>query len=196
MKKYWIAAIFLFIFLPLQAQAKLPPKHPFSDAVWIKYTEQLIVKLADKDVRPIAEKVTVAMTPNPSPAETEADVEGRVIVVTRGLIQMVSNESEYAFVIGHELAHIYLNQPSPYYFDFMFNLKINMRMYEKQELECDVESRRLLALVGYESCASFEVINKFVILYKTFDDPKNPYNIVGRNRYNKARIYCLEKKAR
>ena len=104
---------------------------------------------------------------------------GGVIVVSKGLLRRVTNESQFAFVLAHEIAHDCLNHLEG-------DLNEARRNYE-EEVEADSYALGLVALSGYDPRAA---IGALVHLYPSrFDSSQE-----GSRKELLSRLASLQEK--
>ncbi|HAG50846.1 MAG TPA: hypothetical protein DHU69_08705 [Deltaproteobacteria bacterium] len=81
------------------------------------------------------------------------------IVITTGILDLFNNDSELAFIIGHELAHIVRG----HFDDKSDVLGISKDIYLPEniwkEMDADAYSLKIIKAAGYEPAASLRVLN-------------------------------------
>jgi len=96
----------------------------------------------------------------PHPSEKNNGVE---IVLTAGLMRLVSNESELAFILAHEMAHLRLEHFSPHVPFLILNSEQLARIaliHQNWELEADREALEVLETAGFNGLAAVSLLER------------------------------------
>jgi predicted Zn-dependent protease len=112
----------------------------------LDYFGALINRLA----KPLEPKPKIQFTLLVSPEPFAAGVGSEYLVFSTGLVTTVQNESELAFVLAHELAHIFLKHAE----------NANEEDSEKNELSADELGLRLLSFAGYNPQSALDALRR------------------------------------
>lgn len=181
-----LLSLILTFVLSTSGNTKLPGKKAFAYE-WQNYTKQLLMELAPED-QLLVEKIEIAILPNKEPG-AYGDAEEYKITLTRGLINLTTNEGEFAFVVTHEFAHIKLNHP---HIDTIEHRPDFFELRQKQELDADRFAQKTVASNGYSPCSGFNWMRKITIYYKTLQSQKG-YVPISEERLHLAKTYCRPK---
>jgi len=170
---------------------RLPDKNA-SDFELVKYIEQLLTKVFPGDA-PYMTNVTISIM---SQAEPEAyNLHDNLVMelhISRGLVALFQNESEFAFIIAHEYFHFKKNHKGTATIRFG-DISENFELREKQELEADQLATQSITDKGFDSCAQLTLYQRIPGYDSVSDDSNNPYDTIIRKRMAAARSRCKSK---
>lgn len=172
--------------LPIVSYAELPDKKAYAYE-WQSYTKKILLKLLPNDLV-VAEEIGIVILEDQT-VDAFGDYEYNRIRITRGMINMLTSESELAFVLTHEYAHIMLKHQE---ITGDYSSPPDYELWKKQELEADKEACKIIT-IHYNPCA-------LVGFLKRLSDPntfppaaRNLARVRSANRLAVARSYCHPK---
>jgi len=99
-----------------------------------------------------------------SSGSTFASTNGRRIQIARGFVEFTHNDSELAFVIAHEMAHMLKgHRPAS-----------DIALGYAQEVEADHLGFQILARAGYDADAAIDLLRRMQVSGGAASDPRHP----------------------
>ena len=152
----------------------------FVDTPESKGIEEYLQKIGDKVAQHAARKLPYKFHLDPHPGFRSAVAyPGGQIVVGGGVLALMTHEDELAIVLGHEIAHIDLNQCSqrvvgamqrdhltPAEFDKLSIDEFGDPYGKDGELAADREGIKLAVAAGYSPRAALELLEVFEFLFR------------------------------
>ena len=159
---------------------------------WRVYTQELLEKIFPEDYDRIS---TVQITfVEDDEINAYASFELNVFLIHFGLLRFVRDEAEYAFIMTHEGQHI-LNRHGPTTrATGWFSVREDFALLRRQEITADILAMDTMRYTGIDACGGARLIAHLVRHFRTHDEPKDPYNIIGLRRKRIADYYCRQSK--
>jgi predicted Zn-dependent protease len=150
----------------------------FADTPETKAIEAYLQKVGDKVAQNAKRKLPYKFHLDPHPGyHSGVGYPGGQIVVGGGILAMMQHEDELAIVLGHEIAHIDLNQCRQRAIDAMQKNHLTPQQFDKLsiddfgdpygkagELAADYEGVKLAVAAGYSPQAAVELLEVFQFL--------------------------------
>ena len=113
-----------------------------------------------------------------------------VVVVHYGLIKLVSNEDEFAFVLLHELGHLKLKPFPPAIINDDGSEEIDFALYFEHERAADKFAQQKLIAAGCDGCAGYTIARKTLLAGPI--DLSNPFDVVFIKRVELLAVDCKQ----
>ena len=125
-----------------------------------------------------------------------ADISGRRIYLTSGMLKMARNKDELGFFLAHEFGgHIKLRHVSTKIRKGWFRFRVgdDFELLEKQEVAADFSAARAFEKVGTDICKAIPVLERGLIAFDVYSDPTDPYNKIMIKRLGLLKVYCYNR---
>lgn len=186
MRKFVLTGVLALLLIPGIGFAELPAKTGKNfTKTWQTYTRKLLFTVFPEKRR-LIKRLEIKIVENEEPnayAHGDSEAGKACIKINSGFIFAAEDESEYVYILAHEMEHIILRHRTQIWLRGWAGPIEDISYLEMRESEADICALEAVHRAGYDIRGAERVIWKLLDYYKILDDPEDPHNKICIKRY-------------